>query len=300
MRLGILVMALCALLAARPQQAPVFRSGVDAVTIDVSVFQGNRAIHGLTAADFELTDNGVKQDLTASSIETLPIDLTLIQDASGSISNQIERMRADIRAVAAMLKPDDRLRLLTFATHVAAPFGFQAGGTVPPLETVQPSGATSFYNALVSALLTTPPSERRQLIVAFSDGLDTMSFLDAADVGSAAARTDAVLHVYLVRDAGAFQVSRGWLPYDGESDSDTLRTAALDTGGQFYKSPSAAAIPTLVRNALDEFRTSYVLRYTATGVASTGWHDVAVRVTRPGRSTVRARKGYFSGPERGK
>ena len=301
-RAGLLTTAACGLQLLLPQQAPIatFRSGVDAVTVDVSVFQGNRAMHGLTAADFELTDNGVKQDLTASSLETLPIDLTLIQDVSGSVRNQIEDMRADVRAVAAMLKRDDRLRLLTFATHVSAPFGFLNGGILPRVELVQPGGATSFHNSLISALLTTPPADRRQLIVAFSDGLDTTSFLDATDVRSAAARTDAVLHIFLVRYYTVQHASHGWLPYNGEPDAEALRATALDTGGQFYRNPSVASVPKLVGKVLDEFRTSYVLRYTATGVAPSGWHDVAVRVTRPGTYTVRARKGYFAGPGGGK
>jgi hypothetical protein len=45
--------------------------------------------------------------------------------------------------------------------------------------------------------------------------------------------------------------------------------------------------------ALDDFRTSYVLRYAAEGVARAGWHEIAVRVIKPGtRYDVRARKGY--------
>ena len=44
---------------------------------------------------------------------------------------------------------------------------------------------------------------------------------------------------------------------------------------------------------LEDFRTSYVLRYSPTGVPAGGWHDVDVRLNRPGRFEVRARKGYF-------
>jgi hypothetical protein len=48
--------------------------------------------------------------------------------------------------------------------------------------------------------------------------------------------------------------------------------------------------------ALEDFRTSYVLRYTVEGVPRAGWHHVAVRVTKPGRTyQVRARRGYVGG-----
>jgi len=48
--------------------------------------------------------------------------------------------------------------------------------------------------------------------------------------------------------------------------------------------------------ALDEFRTSYVLRYTLQGVKRAGWHDLSVRIVKPGTNySVRARRGYIGG-----
>jgi hypothetical protein len=46
---------------------------------------------------------------------------------------------------------------------------------------------------------------------------------------------------------------------------------------------------------LDEFRQSYILHYQPEGVAAGGWHELKVRVTRPGRYDVQARRGYFGG-----
>ena len=52
------------LVAAASAQAPprpTFTVGVEAVYVDVFVTDGNRPVVGLTAADFELRDNGVRQ-----------------------------------------------------------------------------------------------------------------------------------------------------------------------------------------------------------------------------------------------
>ena len=54
----------------------------------------------------------------------------------------------------------------------------------------------------------------------------------------------------------------------------------------------AALTPRLLMRILDEFRSSYVLRYTPRGVDRPGWHEIDVRIVRPGSFTVRARKGY--------
>ena len=44
--------------------------------------------------------------------------------------------------------------------------------------------------------------------------------------------------------------------------------------------------------ALDDFRASYVLRYTPANVAREGWHDLKVEVPAAPRATLRARRGY--------
>jgi hypothetical protein len=43
--------------------------------------------------------------------------------------------------------------------------------------------------------------------------------------------------------------------------------------------------------AIEDFRTSYVLRYTPAGVKPEGWHEVTVSVKQR-NYTVRARRGY--------
>jgi hypothetical protein len=47
----------------------------------------------------------------------------------------------------------------------------------------------------------------------------------------------------------------------------------------------------MLQRALDQFRSSYVLTYTPTGVPRAGAHPNAVKVKRGGVA-VRARKGY--------
>jgi hypothetical protein len=41
-----------------------------------------------------------------------------------------------------------------------------------------------------------------------------------------------------------------------------------------------------------DFRSSYILRYSPRGVETAGWHELGVKVTRPGSFKIRARKGY--------
>src|SRR5687767_280239 len=63
-------------------QPAVFRSGIDAVRVDVSVMNGATAVPNLTRANFELTDNGVAQAIDDVSVDTVPLDLTMVLDTS--------------------------------------------------------------------------------------------------------------------------------------------------------------------------------------------------------------------------
>ena len=49
------------------------------------------------------------------------------------------------------------------------------------------------------------------------------------------------------------------------------------------------------KKVFDDYRQSYVLRYTPKGVVRDGWHEIKVEVPGHPRATVRARKGYFGG-----
>ena len=76
-------------LASPPPAQPreVFRSSVDVVTIQASVRDGRgRSLSGLTAADFEVRDNGqLRPVLSLRSDQRSPLSLAFLVDMSGSM-----------------------------------------------------------------------------------------------------------------------------------------------------------------------------------------------------------------------
>jgi len=77
------------------------------------------------------------------------------------------------------------------------------------------------------------------------------------------------------------------------SNERMLQALADRTGGALTIVQRDADLGASFVRELEEFRTSYVLRYSPTGVPAGGWHDVEVRINRQGTFEVRARKGYF-------
>jgi len=273
-----------------------FRSGIEVVLIPALVTDRNRPVTGLRASDFVLTDNGVPQTVTSTLVESLPIDVTLLIDASGSVSGPaLARFKADVQAIVDGLNLNDRVRLLAFATNVVDVSGLQPGGAPLPLQRLVAGGATSVYDAMAAAFLSASVSERPHLIFAFTDGLDNMSFTDASHVAALARMSGASLYVAQVEVSNALVDRQIWLsPFQGR-DPSVLRDVAEITGGRLFTVPATSArMVSVFQDVIDEFRTTYVLRYTPQGVARAGWHDVEVRTT-TGRYSVRARRGYDGG-----
>ncbi|MFI5177594.1 MAG: VWA domain-containing protein [Vicinamibacterales bacterium] len=264
-------------------QAPVFRGGTDVVALDVTVQDGKNPVLGLKAADFDVRDNGVAQVVTDVTYARLPIDLRLIFDTSGSISPALlaDYLRA-MTQVTGALQPDDRCDIVAFSARVIEAAALQNPPVTIDLHRAEPN-ATSFFDAVSLSLITSPAPGRRQLTIVMSDADDNASFFDDAMLTDIAKRTDAV--VYAITPM-KFRV----MPDLERRLKARVNTLASLTGGRVIAADRDVAPAFL--NALEEFRKSYVVSYTATGVAREGWHGVTVAVRGSKSYTVRARQGY--------
>jgi len=107
--------------------------------------------------------------------------------------------------------------------------------------------------------------------------VDTASWLTASQFLRTAQRSDAVIYGVTARGV-----------------TTLLRDLAQATGGAVFDVASTADLHTTFRTVLDEFRHRYLVSYAPTGVSSTGWHTLAVKVKRHANGVrVKARPGYL-------
>ena len=289
-------------------EAQVFRAGTRAVLVDVAVKDGNRPVAGLTASDFVLTDNGVPQTIDHVSIGAVPVDVTLFLGTMNQTdARQLAALNQDLRRIGALLRPDDRVRLLTLENQVTDATGWIRGGEAGQMS-VRLGGIQSLYDACFLAMMHRPDPDRRHLIVAISDGIEQGSVLDSTRVRDIARRAEAVLHLVLVTatqpqlergriaEEGYFYLRTTWFHVMADTHGlDRLREAAELTGGESREIRAGTSIVDTFRRAFDDFRQSYLLSYNVRGVEGPGWHELKVEIPSRRGATIRARKGYFGG-----
>ena len=263
-------------------QAPTFSARVDSVRIDVLVTTGNRPIAGLTREDFEVLDNNVPQVVDFAMFEHMPLNAILVLDLSGSVSGErLGQLRTATRLVVDRLTPTDKAAVITFSqfVNVTAELTGNLADVRSALDSPRIGWNTALVDAAFGALMLGAADTARPLILIFSDGLDTASWLTPAAVLDSAKRSEAVVCAVSTGRTGR----RSFL--------DAL---ADQTGGEVVNLESTRNLAATFVHILDEFRQRYLISYTPRGVSRTGWHDVRIRV-KDRMATVKARPGYLVG-----
>ena len=282
--------------ASQGQAAPVFRATADVVSVDASVQRDRRPVTGLKATDFEVLDNGVPQEISEVAYERLPIDVTLLLDVSASVTGEaLDQLRRALRQVRSDLGAGDRLRLLTFnmRIHRLVDFAQPGSGIDGAIASLRAGGSSAVFDALAVALVSAAPPGRRRLIVLFSDGQDSSSISDAETLLDLARRSTPTVAIILASPSSDRPASL--IRTTSESGSSTVGAVseriAAETGGIVTVVKPGETLSSKFRRLLQEFRSSYVLYFTPSGVDRAGAHTLDVRVKRAGVD-VRARRGY--------
>ena len=266
-------------------QQPSFSARTESVRVDVLVTDGGRIVQGLSAADFEIRDEGVAQTVDLVTFQQLPIHVILALDLSYSVSGErLRDLRNASHALLDALARDDRASLLTFNHAVSR--RSTPTSDVGPLRTVldalEPEGVdspggTALADATYAALVSGEKEGGRSLALVFSDGVDTGSWLSSSRVLDVARRTGVVVYGVSVRGSG------------GSFLGDLTEV----TGGSAVEAESTRNLRAVFIRVLEEFRSRYLVSFSPKGVAKAGWHRLDVRI-KGRRVNVKARPGYMA------
>jgi len=190
---------------------------------------------------------------------------------------------------------EDEAAIFAFDTslHVVQPFTNELDRLRGSFSGFSPWGMTSIHDAiaLASRSMDARATKRRALVV-LTDGFDTASKLDAAEVSRIASSID--LPVYLVAVVASIDDPRTHEDGNKALNGD-LANLARWTGGNLFVATSTPEASGVAHAIVGELRDQYLIAIEPG--TKPGWHSVEVRVARKGY-IVQARGGYVAGSGR--
>jgi VWFA-related protein len=295
------------------QQPPAFGTTTRTVAVYATVtdVQG-RLVPDLTRDDFEVDDNGVKQELTVFSNDVQPITGIMLLDRSGSMKRSLAlEVRAAEVFVRGML-PEDRLRIGNFGKEIViAPDDFTSDrdALFKVLHgDLQSDGPTPLWNAIDRAIDKLLLEKSRRVVIALSDGVDEpLDFSGHAksmkDAMKRAEDNDIMICAVGMEGLAPAQMQpatqgfggRGMMPPRRneppmQKPDEGMAKIAAATGGGYFELTSPGDLLGKFDRVVDELHHQYALGFVPQKLDGR-LHDLTVKVNKPGY-TARARKHY--------
>jgi len=298
-----------------PDKGPGYRIGVavNQVFLPVSARSyGGGFVRGLTKDDFQILEDGVKQEIVNFYAEaSLPVHVVLLLDISGSTrSVQGEIRRAALEFVR-NLSPDDRVAVIVFnyQPRLILNWTNDLDKIRTSLESVYPRGNTVLLDALyVTFDDLLKGVEGRKAVILLTDGADTGSMVDRDEVVRLALESEAVVYTVSKLDeywAGAiaarieYQAAAQLVPKELTDEyiignKRFLERISQQTGGKVLDTRAYASLTDIYKAVADELKNQYYISYIPKNILRDGsWRTLEVRSLKPG-VIASTKPGYYA------
>jgi VWFA-related protein len=180
----LLLIAFVSAVCASGQQ-PLYTLKVDVplVSLEVAAFDaGGRPVTTLTREDFQIYENGARQEIRNFAPVATPYNILLLFDRSGSTQGQWPFMQSAVARFLENLRPQDRIAIAAFDDEFEMLVNWtdsrrQAVVSLSELIRPKSAGGTEFYSSVNRAVRRQFRNiAGRKAVIVFSDGRDTQLY----------------------------------------------------------------------------------------------------------------------------
>jgi len=255
----------------------------------------NRAISGLTAADFEITENGSPNEIVSIEPSTAPFNLILLLDVSGSVENYQTFIRKAARAFVDTVDKNDRVSIVTFNDDIKVLSKFTTDKRLlsASLDTFDAGGGTAYYDALAYTIAETlrPLKGERTAVVVLTDGDDNRSFLAFDSLAGSIQESGALIYPLYVPSGLIAAASTGanadidplrkkYMSLSAKSEGEGAKLASI-SGGVYYPISQVAQIQRAYEDIVVQLRTAYVIKFRSSQTTDGVSPRLKIRSKRP-------------------
>jgi VWFA-related protein len=264
--------------------AEMAQVNVDYVELYATVLdrQGRPVTADLTAKDFSVSEDGVRQQIArCERVTDLPIHAAVAIDISASMEPNLDAAKAAaLQFLQRMVRPKDRAEVITFNDHPALGVRFTrdvkalAGG----LAGLKAERGTALYDSLIFSFYTFNGLKGRRALLLLSDGKDEGSRFTFEEALDFARRAGVTVYAIGLGDA---------------VDRKKLARIAEETGGRAFFPRQAGELAAIYAGIEEELRSQILITYqSSTNRTDPGFRVVDLKVVRPGME-AKTMRGYY-------
>jgi Ca-activated chloride channel homolog len=270
---------------------------VELVNLTATVLdQSNKYVDGLKLEDFQVFEDGQEQKVSFFSHDLrVPISVGVLVDISGSMKHKLQQALQTIREISLALSPEDEMFVITFNSDVEVRQRFTSNmqEIQRSLRGIKSDGETAAYDAIKLGLDEMKKAKHnKKILLLATDGFDTKSKIKEEQVEDLLKRSQTLVYAIgidddendpLVNRRPLYHIYHYMLSrITGVSGGRAFR---LFTGRNY-------ALQSLASVLLEELHQQYTLSYYPTGAVDDDFHEVEIRIRKPGIE-IRHRNGYY-------
>jgi Ca-activated chloride channel family protein len=321
--LRMFLMTLLPLALAQPPalttaQDDVIRIETNLVIVPVTVkTRGGAFIPNLEIKDFQIYEDGIRQEISQFETVDKPFTVTLMLDLSDSTKADLQEIQDAALAFIGELHADDRAIIVGFDKRIARMNEPTSDRQVlaQTVRSVKTGGGTALYDALTRVISSNQRrTPERKAIVVLTDGIDTSSINSTSESTLALAAQEYAL-IYPIQYDSLKQIAAkqlsdsryppvtyttpGGEPVNKAYERGTryLRGLARTSGGRFHYAGNVKNLRRAFAAIAEELRQQYSLSYSPKNQATTKTkRRIKVEVSVPD-AVVHARESYSYKPK---
>lgn len=277
----------------------VLRQEVEEVVLNATVLDsGGHLVQDLTKDDFQVFEDGVKQNIISFQHTDLPVSIALVIDNSGSMSRKRPAVNKAAVDLIEASNPNDEAFVVNFSDEafIDQDFTSDVNKLRDGLSHIESRGGTALYDAVVASAdkLAADAKRPKQVLVLITDGEDNASSLNLEQT------------IHRVQQLSGPVIYSIGLLFGDDTDRAEKRHAhralemlSTETGGIAFFPRNMEQVDEIAAEVARDIRSQYTIGYHSTKPSSMpGFRRIEVTAESKGHGklNVRTRTGYFPQP----
>jgi Ca-activated chloride channel homolog len=257
----------------------------------------------LEKENFSVLEDGKEQEISFFSHEELPLAVALVIDNSSSIAASLEQLRVGALNTLALLKPEDKVAIFSFAAKPELVEGLTSNHEALSVDlwALSPYGGTALNDAIYDAAqyLGRSAVGSRRAVILVSDNEPSDEEIRGADETIRAAQ-QAGTPVYSIKVGFLEGHSRAFFLTHSEARLHDVEKICKQTGGVLIDTHDGTSVTDAMETIINWLKQGYTLGYYPSNRNHDGtYRSIEVRVntsrqSRKSKYMIYAKPGYYA------